>query len=150
MKCNPLALAAAIAFSLPVHAEVASPSIRRPRIDPQRAPAVQDTLSTNYQITIAGSLGKSEPLDVILRGSDARFSATLENPNRHIDLALNEEGDRLTVKYTLGARMLVNDGKAYADTNVMGSFLVTLGEPFSILEVGDSKLTIQVDKLNPK
>ena len=115
-------------------------------------PSGLDALSANYQITIAGSLGKSDPIDVTLRGSSSKFDAILEKPSRRIEIVLRKDGETVNVLYSLGARIqtTVGNNVSYNDTNVTGSFIATLGEPFPILEVGDAKLTIQVDKISEK
>jgi hypothetical protein len=110
-------------------------------------------LGTNYQIIIAGSLGKTDPIDVTLRGSSRVFSATLQNPIRRIEVKLMNEKDSLTVVYSIGAQIAVKTGESavqYQDASVTGSFLATLGQPFPVLQIGDSKLTIQVDKITEK
>ena len=98
-------------------------------------------------------MGKSEPFDVILRGSSSKFSADLAEPNRSIEIILNEGDKWLSVTYAIRAPIAVKSDEAsisYQDTNIRGSFLAKLGEPFPVLEVGDSKLTIQVDHVPPK
>jgi len=61
--------------------------------------------------------------------------------------------DSLTVVYSIGAQIAVKTGESavqYQDASVTGSFLATLGQPFPVLQIGDSKLTIQVDKITEK
>jgi hypothetical protein len=136
---------------------VPSPSTPRRIVDAPsggaEAAGQPNALATNYQIIIAGSLGKTDPVDVTLRGSSLVFSATLQNPIRRIEVKLMNEKDSLTVVYSIGAQIAINTGEnaaQYQDASVTGSFLATLGQPFPILQIGDSKLTIQVDKIAEK
>ncbi len=152
MKAYQLALAILIVVSPIVHAQEKPTSIRR-TVSQGVLETAPTGLTRNYVIAIAGSLGKSDPVDVTLRGSSSKFSANLENPNRRVEVVLREDGETVNVAYLIGAQIPIKTGDssvAYQDVSVTGSFLATLGEPFPILEAGDSKLTIQVDQLPSK
>lgn len=124
------------------------PSPSGPKLEEQ-----SNALAANYQITIAGSLGKTEPFDVTLRGNSPIFLANLPDPTRSIEVRLLNEKDPLKVVYSIDAVIPVKTGEnsvQYRDVRVRGSFLATLGQAFPILQIGDSKLTIQVDKIAEK
>lgn len=155
MNAYTLAILAVFAAASSVDAQDQPPQpIRRQLVSSNSAPDNQiKGLSRNYAVTIAGSLGKSDPVDVILRGSSSKFSAELENPMRKIEIVLNEDGDNVTVLYSIFARIAVKAGEnaiSYQDASVAGSFRAPLGEEFAVLEVGGSRLTIKVDPMSGK
>lgn len=154
MNACHLAFAAVLATASLLHAqEPVQRTFRRSPVAENADMTQNQRLSRNYMVSIAGSLGKSEPMNVILRGSSKRFYATLENPTRTMEIFLDEDGDNVTVFYSLAARIAVKVGDnatSYQDASTSGSFLATLGEAFPVLEVGDSRLTIQVDPMPAK
>lgn len=156
MKTHGSIIAILLATTLLATAQEPVPSTHRRAVVPSggtESEGESRALTTNYQITIAGSLGKTDPIDVTLSGSSRVFSATLQNPIRKIEVKLINEKDSLTVIYSIGAQIAVKTGEntfQYQDTSVTGSFLATLGQPFPVLQIGDSKLTIQVDKVSEK
>jgi hypothetical protein len=116
------------------------------------APSTTDSLSRNYAITVAGALGQSDPIDVTLRGNSQKFNASLEEPNRKIEIIIREDNESLHVTYAIAAQFTVKAGedKTFVrSTNVTGSFIAELGKPFPVLDVSDSSLTIQVDEVKP-
>jgi hypothetical protein len=137
MKTHTLIFIIAIGIAIPAIAQ-----------EPPQVNQGSSTLSKNFQITIKGSLGQSEGIDVVLRGNSRKFSTALQDPTRKIEIVLQEDEGQITVLYALFARIAVkvsDNNISYQDAETTGSFQATLGEPFRVLEVGDSSLTIQVD-----
>ena len=151
MKTLTLIICAVLATELASQAEP-----QRPRVveGPRSSDNTQQSeLSRNYTVTVKGSIGTSDPFDVILRGSSSRFSAELVNPSRAIEIILREGEEAITVTYTILARIAVKTGEnstEYKDTRISGSFLATLGKSFPVLEVGGSSLTVQIDQVVQK
>ncbi len=101
-------------------------------------------LSRTYMITVKETMGASEPIDVIFGGSSSEMRAQLMNPSRSIEVSLEEGDDGTMVSYSIAVK--VGDNPATSQSTVVtGSFLATVGEPMSVLEVGESALTIQID-----
>ena len=154
MKTHTLIICAIFATALGSQGEPQRPRVvEAARGTDKSQQSQQSELSRNYTVTVKGSMGTSDPFDVILRGSSKRFSTDLVDPIRTIEIILREGDEGITVTYSIGARIAIKTGEnssEFRDTRVTGSFLATVGDPFSVLEVGDSSLTIQIDPVTPK
>ena len=129
--------------------------IPAPANNPQSAPQAEAgpvTLDANYSITISGGLGDSKPGDVILSGNGPRFSATLPDPRRTIEIIVSQKDAIYTIVYTMSAQLPISSGNMvqYVDSGISGTYYATLGQPFTVLQVGDKLLSIQIDKTKAK
>ncbi len=123
MKTHTLIICAVLATALGSQAEPQRPPVVR--AERSSDTTQQSELSRNYTITVNGSMGTSDQLDVILRGSSRRFLADLVNPSRTIEINLSEGDQGITVTYQIGARITVKTGEKsteYRDSFVIGSF----------------------------
>lgn len=144
----------------PLHAQESAPTQPRPRVvrtnPPVASPpartrrADQDSpLSQNYMVTVAGSMGEKDAMHVVLCGNSRNFMADLAESSTHVKVTLTEQDDKLLVAYTISSRIEVNMSNGnvqYRDGSVTGSFIATLGKPFTVLQVGKNGLAISVDK----
>jgi len=142
-----IALLATLATSYGQDPALANP----PKSSPQ-AETAPATLDANYSITISGGLGDSKSGDVILSGNGPRFHATLPEPRRTIEIILSQKDAVYTVVYSISAQLPINSGNnvQYVDTGITGTYYASLGQPFTVLQVGDKTLSIQIDKTKAK
>ena len=115
-------------------------------------PATIAPLDSNYTVKVQGGMGSSKSLDVTLSGNGPRFMTTLAEPRGNIMLEIGEKDGAFFVTYNIFVQFPVqeNNNISYRDTNVIGSFLAKLDEPFPILKVGDQSLTIELEKTKGK
>jgi len=110
-------------------------------------------LDSNFTVKVKGGLGSSKPLDVTLCGVGPQFQTVLAEPPGTIYVSVEEKDGVFSVSYAISVQLLVQDNAtsaSYRDSSVRGSFIANLGEPFSILKVGDQSLTIEIERAKSK
>jgi hypothetical protein len=118
----------------------------RPSID---SPAGDNNLGENYSVKVQGGIGDSKPIDITLSGNGPQFSISLTEPILKMELRIGKKRELLAVSYAITAYIPVPSGNgamSYPDTVVKGTYYATLGEPFTVLKVGEKTLTFQIDK----
>ena len=110
------------------------------------APALEE----NYTVTVRGGFAEANSINVVLSGNGPKFSTQLADPSRKVELLLTPSKDALLVHYAINIQVPVKTESVgqvyYSDASVNGNYLAKLGEAFPVLKVGDTTLTIQVDK----
>lgn len=131
---------------------LAAPSTPQPPPHPKTDPTAPTTLDGNYSITILDGLDDAKSDDIILSGNGPRFQTSFSDPTRNFDIFVTQKDAFYILNYTISIVHIIscNGMKSGVVTNLSGSYCATLGQPFSVLQVGDKTLSIQIDKTKPK